>query len=228
MKKQITIDGIEAQVERKNIKNMYIRILPPNGAVKITVPMKISDAEIKLFIASRMDWVKKNRAKFVGYTKPEKSHYVSGENHYLWGKPYRLEMVYSDSKSDVFIKDHKIFLQVSKNSTQDQREDIMREWYRKEIKQVIPVILDQCIKVVGKAPNEWRVKDMKTRWGTCNIKERRIWLNLQLAKKPLACLEYVIIHELVHLYERGHNAKFRAYMDQFYPNWRSIKNQLLL
>jgi predicted metal-dependent hydrolase len=228
MKQQIEIDGIKMQVERKNIKNMYIRILPPNGEVKITVPKLISDEKVRLFILSRIAWIKKNKAKCIGNPPPAKENYVSGEIHYLWGKAYRLEVFYTNGKSNVYIKEDNIVLEVQKNSTQAQREDIIREWYRKELKKEIPKLLERCVKVVGKSPNEWRVKNMRTRWGTCNINKKRIWLNLQLAKKPIECLEYVITHELVHLYEKGHNAKFRAYMDQFYPNWRSVKKQLLI
>lgn len=226
MKQQMKIDGIEMQVERKKIKNMYIRITAPDGAVKITVPKFISDEAIRSFILSRMDWIKQNKEKIAGKPRHERLHYISGENHYLWGIPYKLEVVYSNNKSNVFIEEDKIILQVQKNSTQAQREYIMQEWYRKEIKKEIPRVLERCVSRVGKTPSEWRVKNMKTRWGTCNIQKRRIWLNLQLAKKPLECMEYVITHELVHLYEKNHNAKFRSYMDLFYPNWRNVKKKL--
>ncbi len=226
IKQHITVDGIEIEVQRKKIKNMYIRILSSDGTVKVTAPYRFSDQAIMQFVNSRIDWIKKHSGLFTRNKGEEKLCYISGEIHYLWGKPYLLEVIETDKKNSIFIKEDKIILQVKKGSTQNQKAFLMQEWYRRELKRVIPEVLDKCIKRVGKAPNEWHVKNMKTRWGTCNIQKKRIWLNLQLAKRPIECLEYVITHELVHLYEKGHNAKFRAYMDQFYPNWKNVKKKL--
>lgn len=226
MEDQIVISNIEMLVERKDIKNMYIRILPPDGKVKITVPKTISDDAIRMFAISRIAWIKKQKANFENQSRQTKRQYISGESHFLWGKRYRLEVVYSGVRNDVFVKGDKLFLQVRKESTQEQRETVMEEWYREQIKQAIPAVLEKYAKIVGKTPDEWRVKNMRTKWGTCNPIKKRIWLNLQLAKKTPECLDYVIVHELVHLYVKNHNDEFRTYMDQFYPNWQVVKKQL--
>lgn len=226
MEDQIVVSNIEILVERKDIKNMYIRILPPDGRVKITVPKTITDDAIRMFAVSRIAWIKKQKANFENQSRQTKRQYVSGESHYLWGKRYRLAVLYSGVRNDVVIKGDKIILQVRKDSTPEQREYVMEEWYREQIKQAIPDALTKCAKIVGKSPDEWRVKNMRTKWGTCNPKKKRIWLNLQLAKKTPECLNYVITHELVHLYVKNHNDEFRAYMDQFYPNWQVVKRQL--
>ena len=226
MEDQIVISNIEMLVERKDIKNMYIRILPPDGKVKITVPKAISDDAIRMFAISRIAWIKKQKANFENQSRQTKRQYISGESHFFWGKRYRLEVVYSGVRNDVFIKEDKLFLQVRKESTQEQRETVMEEWYREQIKQAIPAVLEKYAKIVRKTPDEWRVKNMRTKWGTCNPIKKRIWLNLQLAKKTPECLDYVIVHELVHLYVKNHNDEFRAYMDQFYPNWQVVKKQL--
>ncbi len=226
MEDQIVVSNIEILVERKDIKNMYIRILPPDGKVKITVPKSITDDAVRMFAISRIAWIKRQKANFENQSRQTKRQYVSGESHYLWGKRYRLEVVYSGVRNDVLIKGDKIILQVRKDSTTEQREYVMEEWYREQLKKVIPASLAKCTKIVGKSPDEWRVKNMRTKWGTCSPSKKRIWLNLQLAKKTPECLEYVITHELVHLYIKNHNDEFRAYMDQFYPSWQIVKKQL--
>lgn len=226
MKKQITIDGIEILIQRKKIKNLYIRILPPDGIVKMTVPKSMTDARLLVFATEKMDWIKKHKEKYDNCSNPIDIQYETGETHYLWGVGYPLEVKKSGAHNKVMLQDNHIILQVGKDSTVEQRKVVMEEWYRQQLKQEIPAVLESCVKVVGKTPSEWRVKNMKTRWGTCNTVQKRIWLNLQLTKKSPECLEYVMIHELVHLYTRKHDAHFKAYMDRFYPNWKEVKKRL--
>lgn len=220
------IDDIKILIERKNIKNIYIRVLPPDGNVKVTAPKRASNDAIRTFVMSKLNWIKKHKAEIEQIPRQKELKYFSGEPHYLWGNAYTLEVVYSNGGSDVSIQGDKIVLKTVEDSSFEQREKLMIEWYRKLLKDAIPNLLEKCIKIVGKAPNEWHVKNMKTRWGTCNTKKKRIWLNLQLAKKPPECLEYVIIHELAHLYVASHNAEFKAYMDRFYPDWKEVKKKL--
>lgn len=226
MKKQITIDGIDIFIERKKIKNIYIRILPPDGQVKMTVPKTITDAMLVQFAKEKMDWIKKHQEKYEHQVPSVTKQYVTGETHDLWGKKYQLEVEISGAHNKVMLQGDKIILLLRQEGTVEQRESVMEEWYRRQLKMEISAVIEPCVKVVGKAPNEWRIKKMKTRWGTCNTTQKRIWLNLQLAKKPPECLEYVIIHELTHLYTRKHDAQFKFYMDQFYPNWKAVKKRL--
>lgn len=222
----LTVGGIEITAEKKNIKNMYIRIVPPNGKVRITAPMSATEDAIRMFAVSRIAWIKKQRQKFADQPRQTERKYVTGESHYLWGRRYRLDTVYSNIRNNVSVSGQRIVLQVRRDSTPQQRANVMDNWYREILKNAIPPVLEKCERLVGVKASEWQVKNMRTKWGTCNISKKRIWLNLQLAKKTPECLEYVIIHELVHLLEKSHNDIFKAYMDQFYHNWRLVKVNL--
>lgn len=200
---------------------MYLRISKFDGSVKLTAPLNLPKKDIINFINSKIDWIRKNKVNAVSY------QYLNGEKHYLWGKKYKLQLIHKNKTyKNVFNDEENIYLPTSKNTTFKQREKAMVEWYRTQLKLAIPDILDKCVAIVGKKPNEWRVKNMKTRWGSCNVNQKRIWLNLQLAKKPISCLEYVITHEIVHFYVSNHGSEFKGYMDEFYPNWRDVKNLL--
>lgn len=220
------IEGLILQIERKKIKNMYLRVLPPNGTVKMTVPLSVSENVIRSFLISHKEWIQKAQLKFEKAEEFQEHQYESGEKHMLWGKTYELEVIPSQRKSRVLLKNDRIFLFVSINSTKEERERLMLVWYREQLKAAIPSVMERCVSIVGRTPNEWHIKNMRTKWGTCNVQKKRIWLNLQLAKKSPECLEYVIIHELVHLYVRNHNQEFKEYMDRFYPNWREVKKKL--
>lgn len=223
---EIIVDGIVVSVTKKAIKNMYIRIVPPDGEVRLTAPYSMGDDDIRSFAVSRLPWIRKHKAYFREWARQPRRKYVTGESYYVWGKEYSLDVRGSEAGSPVHVEGDTLVLPVAEDSTFEQRERILNEWLRNTIKEMIPEMLERCEKVVGVRAKEWRVRNMRTRWGTCNIQKRRIWLNLQLAKKPPECLEYVIIHELVHLLERNHNTKFYKYMDKFYPDWRAVKDRL--
>ena len=223
---RIMVGGIDIQVTKKKIKNMYIRVLPPEGAVLITAPENTSDDALRMFAVSRIAWIKKQKQNFVDQARQTQRQYISGESYYVWGRRYRLEVVYSSVRNDVYIFRSKLILQVRKESTDKQREAILNEWYRDQLKMAIPSVVEKCERIVGVHAAEWHVKNMRTKWGSCIAEHKRIWLNLQLAKKSPDCLEYVIIHELVHLLERNHSDRFREYMDKYCPMWRTVKDSL--
>ncbi len=222
----LTVNGIEMTAEKKLIKNMYIRVIPPDGKVRITAPLSATEDAIRMFAVSRIVWIKKQRQKFAEQPRQTERKYMSGESHYLWGRRYRLDVVHSNIRNDVSVSGQKIILQVRRDSTTQQRANVMDNWYREILKNAIPAVVEKSEKLVGIKASEWQIKNMRTKWGTCNVKAKRIWLNLQLAKKTPESLEYVVIHELVHLLEKSHNDIFRAYMDNFYPNWRTVKDNL--
>ncbi|MDO5850525.1 MAG: SprT family zinc-dependent metalloprotease [Methanobacteriaceae archaeon] len=233
IRETIEINGITIYIEKKKIKNMYIRVLP-NGFVKISAPLSLPQKNIIDFANSKMDWIIEKRENAIKNPPEYYLRYVTGETHYIWGKGYTLQLCTKEFSKKVYIdyEENIIYLPVEgvaiENSLEgiEAREKTLIEFYRKEIKKAIPPVLDKCIAIVGRSPNEWRVKNMKTRWGSCNVYQKRIWLNLQLAKKDPICLEYVIIHELTHLYEANHGVRFKNYMDNFCPNWREIKKLL--
>ena len=223
--KKLIIEGIEIEVTKKKIKNMHLSVLPPNGKVRISAPFYIDDEKIKNFAISKIEWIKKHINKFENRPIKMEPNYISGESHYVWGRRYRMEIRHNN-RNNVEIKGNKLILTVREFSTTQQREKIMTEWYRKQLKEKLPELVEKWEEIIGVKAETVRVKNMLTRWGTCNTKDKRIWINLQLAKKPIECLEYVVVHELVHLLEKSHNSVFVEYMDKYLPDWR-VKKDLL-
>ena len=227
MKYKENIGGLELEIlKKKNIKHLYIRIIPPEGEVKVSVPSICTNEEIRNFVLEKLPEISKIREKFRKQPRQTKREYVSGESHYLWGKPYRLEVIYGNKRAEVNKTPNKIILKVPDGTGASKREMILTEWYRSELKRVLKAISAKCEKNAGLKANEYRVKNMKTKWGTCNIAKKRIWINLQLVKKPMECLEYVITHELVHLIEKNHTNRFHALVEKFYPTWKEARKLL--
>jgi hypothetical protein len=180
-----------------------------------------------LFLISKITWIKKQQKKFDNQARQSPREYISGESHYFFGKRYRLNVYETNKKQKVEIKNNSyIDLYVRHKSSVEKREDVMKEWYREELKKVIPDYISKWEKIMDIQLNFWGVKQMKTKWGSCNADRKRIWVNLELAKKNPRCLEYVIVHEMVHLKERTHGEAFKKLMDKYLPNWRAIKREL--
>ncbi len=226
--KRFTVSDIEIELVKKDIKNLHLSVFPPNGRVRISAPKKMDNDAIRLFAISKLSWIKKQRAKFKNQERQPEQEFVSGESHYFLGERYLLNVVYTNKRKQCVEIRNKTYLDlfVREGSVKEKRQKVMKEWYRRELKALIPSLIEKWEPIIGVKVNSWGVKLMKTRWGTCNTTHKRIWLNLELAKKPLACLEYIVVHEMVHLLERHHNERFVSYMDKFLPNWRSIKAEL--
>lgn len=221
------IGGQEVKISKKsNLKNIYLRIVPPDGNIKVSAPIMCRDEEIRNFVLKKMPQISMIQNDFKNQPRQTKREYVSGEAHYLWGKSYMLEVKYGNKKSEVIKNPGRIVLKVPDGTDEKKRESILTEWYRTELKRNLEIVSKKCEQNTGIKADEYRVKNMKTKWGTCNIESRRIWINLQLVKKPLECLEYVVTHELVHLVERNHTNRFRELVDGFYPGWRQAKKKL--
>lgn len=223
----IHVNGLAVEVVRKNIKNAHLAVYPPNGRVRVAVPTLLDDEAVRLLVITRLGWIKRQQAKFASQPRQTEREYVSGESHYFLGYRYLLNVEYKDSPPKVSIRNKTtIDLIVRPNSDPETRERILNAWYRRELKAIIPAIIAKWEGIIGVQIAEWGIKQMKTKWGTCNISARRIWLNLELVKKPIHCIEYVIVHELVHLLERHHNDRFTGFMDKFLPNWRFLRDEL--
>ena len=221
------IGDLLIDVVKKDIKNLHLGVYPPDGRVRIASPSKVSDESIRLFAISKLSWIKKQQAKFQAQSRQSPREYVSGESHYYKGDRYLLNVIYHQAAPKVVIRNKTyIDLYVREGSSQQQREKVLIEWYRQQLKAELPDLIAQWQQIIGVSINDWGVKKMRTKWGTCNIQAKRIWLNLELIKKPQHCLEYVIVHELVHLLERNHGDLFKAYMNKFMPNWVFYKEEL--
>ncbi len=224
---QILIRNIKIDVVRKDIKNIHLAVYPPSGRVRIAAPKDINDDTIRLFAVSKLGWIKQLQRKFEGQERIPPREYKNRESHYFQGRRYLLNIIEKDGPPKVILKTKTyIDLYLRPLTPVKKRHEIMTEWYRAELKQQIPAIIEKWEKQLNIGGTGWQVKQMKTKWGSCNIEKKRIWVNLELAKKPSGCLEYIIVHEMVHLMERHHNEQFLYYMDKYLPNWKQLKSEL--
>jgi hypothetical protein len=222
----LQIEDIQIELIHKNIRSLRLTVYAPDGRVRVAAPLHTPAAAIEEFVLARRAWIRKHQAKFAAREQPAALAYQSGETHYYQGQAYKLQ-VHEAARPRVAIREQQYLdLFVPAESTQAQREQLLTAWYRLRLKEQLPALLAHWEPIVGVQANAWAIKQMKTRWGTCNIQAKRIWLNLELIKRPLPCLEYVVVHELAHLHERYHNARFWGFMDQFMPEWRHYKAEL--
>ena len=223
----IDINGLAVDVVRKKIKHLYVGVLPPLGRVRVSAPLRLDNEAIRLAVISRLGWIRRKQAQFERQERQSQREYVTGESHYFEGRRYRLEVVEQDSPPAVVLVNNKtIVLSVRPGADRDKREEALYRWYRSRLRERLPTLVAEWERKLGIQVNEVRTRKMKTRWGTCNPRARRIWLNVELMKKPPSCLEYVVVHELVHLLERKHNNRFRKLMDKHMPQWRRRRDEL--
>lgn len=224
---QIKIVDITVDVVRKDIKNLHLAVYPPTGRVRIAAPLRVNDEVIRLFAISKLGWIKRHQRTFENQERITPREYKERESHYFQGHRYLLRIKETTGAGRVDL-DGKTYmdLYVKSGSSVDYMKNIINEWYRSEIKKVLPEMIAYWENKIGVRVNFWGVKQMKTKWGSCNTERRRIWLNLELAKKPVQCLEYILVHEMVHLLERHHNEQFKSYMDLYLPNWKQLKDEL--
>ena len=224
---EIRVGGMSVQIVRKAIKNLHLGVYPPNGRVRVAAPLAISDAAVRLAVIGKLGWIKRQKAKFSNQERQSAREFLSGESHYYQGRRYRLNVIYGSGLTGVILKNKTtLALHVREGSNAAQRGRVMSAWYRARLKEQIPPTMDKWKAIIGVNVADWRVKQMKTKWGACSIAARRIWLNLELVKKPVQCLEYIIVHEMVHLLERHHNDRFTELMDGFMPQWRFLRAEL--
>jgi len=225
--RHLLVGGIKVEVVRKDIKNLHLGVYPPLGRVRVAVPLVISDEAVRLAVIDKLGWIKRQRAKFAEQPRQSQREMVNGESHYFLGKRYRLRIHAAQATPRVVVRGiASLDLYVRLGATIEQREAVLLDWYRDRLKALIPPLLEKWQPILGVQARQWGVKKMKTKWGSCNIAAKRIWLNLELAKKPEMCLEYIVVHELMHLLERKHSERFTALMDAYLPNWRVCRETL--
>jgi predicted metal-dependent hydrolase len=223
----ITVSGIQVQVVRKAIKNLHLGVYPPHGRVRVAAPLAVSDQSVRLAVIGKLGWIKRKQARFEAQPRQSRREMVSGESHYVWGRRYRMNVVECGERPSVCLRNNnKLDLYVRPATALENREAVLHRWYRHLLRDEIPKLIAKWQPLVQANVADWGIKKMKTRWGTCNKTARRIWLNLELAKKSPSCLEYVLVHEMVHVLERHHNDRFREYMDRFMPHWRLYRDEL--
>ena len=220
----ITLSGIKILILRKNIKNINFSVSSKDAQVRVSAPINLNDEIVISAIHAKLGWIQNSIEISKHRIEKSKQNFNNGEKLNFLGNQYTLKLIEQARKPSISIDSSGIVnIRVRKNATTCSKEALLKEWYRAELKQRIPLLIEKWQPIVGEKVSEWGVKKMKTRWGTCNINKKRIWLNLELAKQPEECLEYVVVHEMTHLLERKHNARFKELLDGFIPDWKKTE-----
>ena len=222
----LTVNGLGIDVVYKDIKNLHISVYPPMGRVRVAAPERTEEDTIRLAVVQRLPWIKRQREQFQNADRQSKREMESGETHYVWGQRYRLDVSRTSSHNKVYANGNTLWVIAPANADADTRRAALDRWYRRQIKAALPAVLDKWQPIVGAEADKVVIRRMKTKWGTCVTHSRTIWINPELAKKNPRCLEYIIVHELTHLHERGHGERFVALMDNHLPDWRVRRDEL--
>lgn len=223
---RIDLGDLRIEVLRKDIKNLHLSVLPPHGKVRIAAPQHMNLDTIRVFAISKLAWIRSQQRKMQTQEREAPREYLDRESHYVWGRRNLLKRVETDARPAVELKPSRLLLQLRPGTDAARAGEILEGWYRQQIRAALPALLDQWAPAIGVAVGRVFVQRMKTRWGSCNPVAQSIRLNTDLAKKPPECLEYILVHELTHLLEPSHNARFAALMDSFLPTWRELRRQL--
>ena len=222
---KIYVADIEVELIRKKIKNMHLYVLRPDGKVRVSAPLRLSEKTIIDFVTSRLDWIKKQQAKLAFETRNEPTTYSNGELITIFGKVYVLTVVEGKKNSFTFFNDQAI-LSCKQNSTEEQRKTIIEKTLRELLYEKLKPLFEKWEGITNLKSSTYQIKKMKTRWGTCNTRTKKIWLNFELVKAYEECIEYVILHELAHLKVANHGKDFIAIMDYYMPNWKELREIL--
>ena len=226
MQTQVHLGDMAVDVIRKEIKNVHLSVHPPTGKVRIAAPSRMSLDTIRVFAISKLPWIRQQQRKLQEQERESPREYLNRESHYVWGRRYLLTIIESDQPASVEVGHSRINLRVRPGTDHAKRQSILEDWYREQVKQAVPKLINKWERLMGVKAERCFVQRMKTKWGSCNPNARTIRLNTDLAKKPRECLEYIVVHELVHLLEPTHNARFIALMNQFLPKWPSYRQAL--
>ncbi len=221
----IALNNIEIIVTRKHIKNIHLSVLPPNGLVKISAPIEITDDAILAFASSRLTWIRSQITNCKRQERESKREYVSGESFYLFGKRYLLN-INKGRKNHLSVENDRAILTVKSGVTDEQKYRFVSLWYRKQLKDMLQKCIEVWSQKTSLFPDNWQIKEMKTKWGSCTKSKKKLWFNLQLVKKPIECIEYVVLHELIHLKYEKHNNDFTSMLTVYMPNWKERKGLL--
>lgn len=225
--KIINVLNISAEVEWKKIKNIHLTIYPPNARIHVSAPLFMTEEAIRLFLTSKQTWIKQKVSQVLNQNRQTPREYVSGENHYFKGQRFRLKVIYHNAPAKVEIQGNEfINLYVREGVTEERKAEIIKEWYRENLKETLPELISKWEAIIGVKANKWSIKQMKTIWGSCNHRTKNILFNLELIKKPLHCIEYVVVHELLHIKVRLHNKEYISLLNKYFPNWKQIKDEL--
>ncbi|MGH3427397.1 MAG: M48 family metallopeptidase [Mycobacteriales bacterium] len=222
----LKVRGVEVDVLYKDIKHIHIGVYPPLGRVRVAAPRRLDSDQVRLAVIQRLSWIKKQRAQLRAAERQSQREMVNGESHYVWGTRHRLKLVKRPGRAHCEVDADRLLLYLPEGSEAESRRELLDRWYRKQLQIALPPLIDKWEGALGISISRWSIRRMKTKWGSCNRESGHIWFNVELAKKHPDCLEYLVVHEMTHLRERGHGDRFVKLMDEYLPDWRSRRDRL--
>ncbi|MSY07508.1 MAG: DUF45 domain-containing protein [Actinobacteria bacterium] len=222
----LTVGGIDVDIVYKEIKNLHIGVYPPMGRVRVAAPEQMNDDQVRLAVVNRLPWIKRQREQLRAAERQTEREMVTGESHYVWGSRLRLKVIERHGRAHIEIDGDRLLMYVSEGTSTDSRRELIDRWYRALLRHAIPSVIAEWETKIGVTVPKWSIRRMKTKWGSCNRESGHIWFNVELAKKHPECLEYLAVHEITHLVERGHGERFTKLMDKAMPDWRARRDRL--
>ena len=223
----LTVSGLQVEVSRKPVKHLHIGVYPPDGAVRVTAPLAMPPAAIHVAVVTRLPWIRRQKASFEGQQRESPRELVSGESHWVFGQRLRLRVEATSGRTRITVLGKRtLVMQISPDASTAARQDALQRWYRAQLRAVLAPLVDTWSARLNVQPNGWRIQRMKTRWGSCSRQTSRLLFNLELARHSLACVEYIVVHELAHLLAPTHDARFHALLDHHLPHWRALRKEL--
>lgn len=222
----LTIRGIHVDITYKDIKHLHIGVYPPMGRVRVSAPKRLDEDQVRLAVIKRLPWIKHQRAQLLSVERQSEREMVTGESHYVWGVRRRLKVVERPGRSHVEFDGDRLILYVSAGRTAEHRRTVLDAWYRAQLRDAISDLISVWETKLDTRVPDWTVRRMRTKWGTCNRQNRRLTFNSELAKKHPDCLEYIVVHEMIHYFERNHGNQFTKLLDDALPNWRARRDLL--
>jgi len=222
----LLIDGIEVEVVRKRVKHLRLTVSAPDGRVRVSAPLHVDDEAVRAMVGARLDWIRRHRSRLSGVEAPAPLRIVTGERHRVGGEPYELRVVEHRGAPGVEIIGQSLELRVRPGSDRGRQLAVLESWHREQLRGQVAELVGAWEPRIGVLVSEVGIRKMTTRWESCNVRAGRIWLNLELARRSPGCVAYVVVHEMVHLLERRHDARFYGFMDRFLPDWRVLRDEL--
>lgn len=226
LRSSIDLGDLHVDVVRKDIKHVHLSVYPPDGHVRISAPLHMASDTIRIYAITRLDWIRRQQRKLLSQERETAREYLDRESHYVWGKRYLLRIVEADGPSTVRLKHSTLELGLRPGSDANKRREVLEAWCREQLRVALPPLLEKWEPLLEVKARRILIQHMKTKWGSCNPVVGNIRLNTDLARKPPECLEYILVHELLHLIEPTHNARFQSLMDRFMPQWRQVRDEL--
>jgi len=222
----LTVSGIDVDVVYKDIKNVHIGVYPLLGRVRVSAPEQLDDDNVRLAIVNRLPCIKKHRQAMLQAERQTEREMITGESHYLWGVRHRLKVIERPGRAHVETDGDRLLLYVPEAFEADTRRELLAKWHRAQLRERLPELISKWEERIERSVSRWSIRRMKTKWDSCNRETGHIWFNVELATKHPDCLEYIVVHEMAHLIERGHGERFTRLMDAFLPDWRARRDLL--